>query len=468
MDDLLKTLLFDAVVKRRPIAFDAERGEFTLGLSTFPADTVVNIKSIDAMVKGKPYTLFQLYYFLLHYDKPVDKYILKAKEDNVRFVNYLHREKIVGELFPGVTKFNPSCLIESVVVDAPVGIDDEPLPKKQCRQITEDEKEKWCEFLKTFDMPLVGSSEITSYWHATKGPPKLPVEFKDIIEADNDSTQSLDKLQKALVTRHQAMCVPIGPRSTSTNFFADVLQVITEVRQKERKGFVPSKQQRQAKSAPSVTILQNRRTLQRADIKATPMHGVPLSVAPARRKKVHPIIIVPNTPSALISMFNIKDFLEQGKWVSPAQKKIQIAKENGGKCARESSIMISPTAGQLVKKEELDAMGGSKWTVFRVIDTPEKLKAHEWDYVCSVFVLGTSWQFKNWFSENPVELCNKVAAFHLSYAEDRPHEQTSKWAVKHLKVSKNQSNRHFDRKVAKEFWQQTYRFLRHSPVFREL
>ena len=43
-------------------------------------------------------------------------------------------------------------------------------------------------------------------------------------------------------------------------------------------------------------------------------------------------------------------------------------------------------------------MGGSKWTVFRVIDTPEKLKAHEWDYVCSVFVLGTTWQFKNWFS----------------------------------------------------------------------
>ena len=51
MDDLLKSLLFDAVVKRRPIAFDAEKGEFTVGLSTFPADTIINIKSIDAMVR---------------------------------------------------------------------------------------------------------------------------------------------------------------------------------------------------------------------------------------------------------------------------------------------------------------------------------------------------------------------------------------------------------------------------------
>ena len=47
-------------------------------------------------------------------------------------------------------------------------------------------------------MPLVGSSEITSHWHATKGPPKLPVQFKDMIEADNDNTQSLDKLQVGL------------------------------------------------------------------------------------------------------------------------------------------------------------------------------------------------------------------------------------------------------------------------------
>ncbi len=73
--------------------------------------------SPSGQVKDKPYTLFQLYYFLLHYDKPVDRYMVKAKEDNVRFVAYLHREKIFAELFPGVqpTKFNPSWLLEAHV-----------------------------------------------------------------------------------------------------------------------------------------------------------------------------------------------------------------------------------------------------------------------------------------------------------------------------------------------------------------
>lgn len=45
-----------------------------------------------------------------HYDKPVDRYMAKAREDNVRFVAYLHREKIFAELFPRQSLIYRGCL----------------------------------------------------------------------------------------------------------------------------------------------------------------------------------------------------------------------------------------------------------------------------------------------------------------------------------------------------------------------
>ena len=47
MDELLKSQLFDSVVNRKPIKFDGEHGEFTLGMSTYKADTPVPISKLD-------------------------------------------------------------------------------------------------------------------------------------------------------------------------------------------------------------------------------------------------------------------------------------------------------------------------------------------------------------------------------------------------------------------------------------
>lgn len=44
-------------------------------------------------------------------------------------------------------------------------------------------------------------------------------------------------------------------------------------------------------------------------------------------------------------------------------------------------------------------------SVYRVIDSPQKLAPADWDRVVAVFVMGPAWQFKGWpWNGNPVEI----------------------------------------------------------------
>eukprot|EP00667_Euglena_gracilis_P008253 EG_transcript_8348 len=475
MDDLLKSLLFEAVIHRKPILFDPQKGEFKIGLSTFPAHAKVVIKQIEEQMKDRPYTLFEVYYFLLHYDKPVDRYMAKAREDNVRFVAYLHREKIFAELFPGVqpTKFTPAWLLEAQAAGAVAEEPEEgPAAKKPRRGPTEEELAEWREFLKSYDETVTGATEITRHWHANDGPPRLPAELKQLIQADRATADALYRLQKPVVTRLEGMRVTPGPRMEAVKFFEDVLDLMKDVRQKEKQGPAlakgdPRRPRGSVSSASAPPVAPPKRPLERDVInpKNTPVHAMPLSLTPRldRRKKTLPIIIVPNAPSSLINIFNARDFLEDGVWVDPCEKKIQLAQASQGKNFREDNIIITST--KLVRQTELAALHG-KFTQFRVTDSPHRIKPSDWDFVCGCFVLGTTWQFRTWFSESPVEIFNRLCGFHLTFMDDRPHPLTSNWSVTQLRVGRQDSQRHTDRKVAKDFWQRLYRHLRQSEAFR--
>eukprot|EP00668_Euglena_longa_P046341 GGOE01062026.1.p1 GENE.GGOE01062026.1~~GGOE01062026.1.p1 ORF type:complete len:488 (+),score=155.83 GGOE01062026.1:26-1465(+) len=476
MDDLLKSLLFEAVIHRKPILFDPQKGEFKIGLSTFSANAKVIIKQIEEQMKEKPYTLFEVYYFLLHYDKPVDRYMAKAREDNVRFVAYLHREKIFTELFPGVqpTKFNPAWLLEAQVTGPSAEEPEEgPIPKKARRGLTEEELSEWQAFLTSYDETVTGATEISRHWHASEGPPKVPTGMKQIIQADRQTADTLYRLQKPVVSRLEGMRVTPGPRMENVKFFEDVLEVMKEVRQKEKQGMSATAKVEAGRphgsvsSATAPPAAPPKRPLERDVInpKSTPVHAMPLSLVPKpeRRRKTLPIIIVPNAPSSLIDIFNARDFLEEGVWIDPCEKKIQLAQAFQGKSFREDNIIIS--SSKLVRPTELAALHG-KFTQFRVTDSPHRIKPSDWDFVCGCFVLGTTWQFRTWFSESPVEIFNRLCGFHLTFTDDQPHPLTSKWSVTQLRVGKQESQRHMDRKVAKEFWQRLYRHLRQSEAFR--
>eukprot|EP00669_Euglena_mutabilis_P010041 TRINITY_DN4831_c0_g1_i1.p2 TRINITY_DN4831_c0_g1~~TRINITY_DN4831_c0_g1_i1.p2 ORF type:complete len:290 (-),score=82.43 TRINITY_DN4831_c0_g1_i1:710-1531(-) len=221
---------------RKPIVFDPERGEFTLVHSKFPATAKVRIAAIDDQLKGKPYTLFELYYFLLHYDKPVDRYVTKAREDRVRFVAFLHREKIFAGLFPGIrpATFTPAWLLDAPnstpAAAAGAAGASEPPAKKPRRTVTEADLATWRDHLDKYDGAVAGATEVTRHWTAKEGPPQIPPELKAVVEADRPTADAIDRLQKPVVSRLEGMRVAPGPRGDASRFFEDVLAIVRDVR----------------------------------------------------------------------------------------------------------------------------------------------------------------------------------------------------------------------------------------------
>ena len=205
-----------------------------------------------------------------------------------------------------------------------------------------------------------------------------------------------------------------------------------------------------------------------------------------------PIILVPNSSSNVISLYNAKQLLEGGEYVSTEEAK---AAHSGEK----------PVKVEINRK---DAHGNS--LKYYVMDDPTLLSREDWLIrVLAVFAAGPEWQFKGWkwgevgrgekepddvlpvkiFSKSecvglqgggqlarapppptpaaqhshsctlltptptpphPHPLATAALGFHLHFEGDPPHENASQWAVKCIPVSKTQ--RFLDSSVARRFW----------------
>lgn len=103
-----------------------------------------------------------------------------------------------------------------------------------------------------------------------------------------------------------------------------------------------------------------------------------------------PIILVPSASQTLITIYNVKEFLEDGVFIHTDVKAKQM---KGPK----------PDCVTVQKKFSRDRVV----TAYEVRDKPSALKADDWDRVVAVFVLGKDWQFKAWPFKDHVEIFNK-------------------------------------------------------------
>lgn len=103
-----------------------------------------------------------------------------------------------------------------------------------------------------------------------------------------------------------------------------------------------------------------------------------------------PIIFVPSAFQTLITIYNVKEFLEDGVYI-PTDVKVKQMKG-----ARPDCVTVQ-------KKLSRDRVV----TAYEVRDKPSALKAEDWDRVVAVFVLGKEWQFKDWPFKDHVEIFNK-------------------------------------------------------------
>ncbi|KAK4405731.1 protein CDC73 [Sesamum angolense] len=147
-----------------------------------------------------------------------------------------------------------------------------------------------------------------------------------------------------------------------------------------------------------------------------------------------PIILVPSAFSTLITIYNVKEFLEDGVFI-PTDVKLKQVK--GGK----------PDCVTVQKKFSRDRVVQA----YEVRDKPSALKSDDWDRVVAVFVLGKEWQFKDWPFKDHVEIFNKILGFYMRFEDDSVEsaKTVKQWNVKIISISKNK--RHQDRAAALEF-----------------
>ncbi|CAI9118427.1 OLC1v1019997C1 [Oldenlandia corymbosa var. corymbosa] len=180
--------------------------------------------------------------------------------------------------------------------------------------------------------------------------------------------------------------------------------------------------------------------------------GLGLGFDGAQKTKLHlkgskigegvPIILVPSAFSTLITMYNVKDFLEDGVFV-PTDVKVNQ------KVVKSDCVTVQ-------NKFSRDRAV----TAYEVRDKPSALKPEDWDRVVAVFVLGKEWQFKDWPFKDHVEIFNKILGFYLRFEDDSVESAkvVKQWNVKIISISKNK--RHQDRAAALEVWDRLEEFIR--------
>lgn len=167
-----------------------------------------------------------------------------------------------------------------------------------------------------------------------------------------------------------------------------------------------------------------------------PSKGASTSTLSSTKKQ--PIIIVSPATTALLSLSNIKEFLEEGRFVEPSMKRA----ENG-------VVIINRPSENLVSSAQS----------IMVVDNADLFtKPEYWDRVVAIFTTGQAWQFSKYKYSKPETLFQKYAGFYMAYQGDVVPKQISDWNVSVIKVDRGEK-RFRDKMIVRDLWQQLEKIL---------
>ncbi|ABN67393.2 accessory factor associated with RNA polymerase II [Scheffersomyces stipitis CBS 6054] len=155
--------------------------------------------------------------------------------------------------------------------------------------------------------------------------------------------------------------------------------------------------------------------------------------------KKKPLIIVSPASTALLSLSNVKQFLEEGKFTEPNPTN----RPSGGLVTiNHPSERLIPVAHQIMVVDNVDMF----------------TKPEYWDNVVAIFTTGQSWQFAKYKYSQPETLFQRYAGFFLSYSGDPTPPQIKDWNVSEIKVDRG-DKRFRDKMIVKDFWAEIEKIL---------
>ncbi|KAI8340471.1 RNA pol II accessory factor, Cdc73 family-domain-containing protein [Chlamydoabsidia padenii] len=145
-----------------------------------------------------------------------------------------------------------------------------------------------------------------------------------------------------------------------------------------------------------------------------------------------PIVIVPAAPTAKLNLYNIKEFLQNERYVDA-----QELRASGEKKPEQVTIERKRSNGQTV--------------VYHVVDSVSQFKQSDWDRVCCVLASGQQWQFKGWKWEKPLDVFSNVKGFYPKWSSDKVTGSAAEWAVNYMNIHRDR--RYMDKAAVVDFWQ---------------
>ncbi|KAJ2927111.1 hypothetical protein H1R20_g10011, partial [Candolleomyces eurysporus] len=169
---------------------------------------------------------------------------------------------------------------------------------------------------------------------------------------------------------------------------------------------------------------------------------------PARKSKNnYPIIIISSSPTALITMHNVKRFLQESVFETSQDAKARSAAEGNPK--PEDMIPLYR------KKTIIDSSGKeieshSRYFVVDSVEALSKFGPDCWDRVVCVMTTGQVWQFRPYKWNEPRVLFHHVKGIYVSWSNDPPNHKIKDWNVTELKIDPHR--RHVDKSTVASFW----------------
>lgn len=150
--------------------------------------------------------------------------------------------------------------------------------------------------------------------------------------------------------------------------------------------------------------------------------------------KKQPIIIVSPASTSLIALNNIKEFLEDSKFVEPS-----------------ASSNKKPANGIVTIHHKSERLISSAQNIMVVDNVDMFTKPEYWDRVVAIFTTGQTWQFAKYKYSKPEHLFQRYAGFYVSYHGDVTPKQIKDWNVTELKIDRS-DKRFRDKMVVRDFW----------------
>lgn len=153
----------------------------------------------------------------------------------------------------------------------------------------------------------------------------------------------------------------------------------------------------------------------------------------AASKKL-PIIIISPATTALLSLANIKEFLEESRFVEP-----------------NVSTMKRPESGVVTISHVSDKLAPSAHSIMVVDNVDMFTKPEYWDRVVAIITTGQAWQFAKYKYSKPEVLFQKYPGFFIAYQNDVVPKQIKDWNVNVVRIDRGEK-RFRDKMIIRDLW----------------